>query len=290
MVRVLLFNKWSIRTKILAGFLSIAALAAVGGFINARGVGEMNDAFQSIADRATPAFLALHSMDASAHDMALVAITIVLSDDPPEVFDTNISAFETTVQEVEFAHDIYKNTRVHTEVFDEELNLKKRELYLSALSIVNAKKERATKEVLLGMIPSLRLRAEAFSEDVDIALTHEEEKVVTQKAHASAIGSKVLTTAVIFGVLETLLAVLIGLFIANYIGRPLKHLQEVAEDLTRGEFGRLIPVRSDDEIGRLAQTFNKMTMHVQRAQLEAEEKVREQATAMQKENEQLKEK
>ena len=285
MVRVPLFNKWSIRTKILAGFLSIAALAAVGGFINAHGVGQMNDEFQNVADRATPAFLALHSMNASAHDMALVAITIVLSNDPPEVFEKNISAFETTIQEVEFAHDIYENTRAHTEVYADELNNKKRELYLGALSIVNAKKEGVTKEVLLGMIPSLRLRAEAFNEFVEIALAHEEEKISVQKERASAIGKRVLTTAILFGVLETLLAVLIGLFIANYIGRPLAHLQEVAEDLTRGEFGRLIPVQSDDEIGRLAQTFNKMTMHVQRAKIEAEDKIREQTAGLQEENE-----
>ena len=283
MVRIPFFNKWSIRTKILTGFLSIALLAGIGGFINARGVGQMNDAFQSVADRATPAFLALHSIDASAHDMALTVITIVLSNDSPEVFDKNTSAFETTVQEVEFAHDIYENTREHTEVFDEELNLKKRELYFSALSIVNAKKEGVTKEVLLVMIPSLRLRAEALHEVIKTAFIHEEEKIVAQKALASAIGKRVLTMTILFGILETLLAVLIGLFISGYIARSLKQVQEVAEDLTHGKFGRLIPSKSDDEIGRLGQTFNKMAMEVQRAKIEAEDKVREQAAGLQKE-------
>lgn len=282
MVRISFFNKWSIRTKILTSFLSIAALAAIGGFITTRGVGEMNDAFQSVADRATPAFLSLHSMNASAHDMALTAITIVLSNDSPEVFDKNISMFETTVQEVEFAYDIYENTRGHKEMFEVELDVRKREFYLAALALVNAKKEGEKKEKLLSLIPPLRTASKALTATVETVLVHEEEKVVAQKARASAIGKKVLTMSIIFGVLETLLAILIGLFIANYIGRPLKHLQKVAEDLTRGEFGRLISVQSDDEIGKLAQTFNKMTMHVQRAKIEAEDKVREQAAKSQK--------
>jgi len=290
MAGISFFNKWSIRTKILAGFLLLALLAGIGGLINARGVGEMNKSFQSLADRATPAFLALHSLNASAHDMALAAIIVALSDDASSEFNSHVSVFETTVKEVEFAHSIYENTRERVETFDEELTLKKSEFYLGALSLVDAKKGGISKEVLLSMIASLRLHAEAFHNAVETVLVYEEEKIAAEKIRATAIGERVLTMTVIFGVLETLLAVFIGFFISGYITRSLKEVQEVAKDLAGGKFGRLIAVRTDDEIGELGNTFNKMAMEVQRAKIEAEDKVREQTAELQKENERMKEK
>jgi nitrogen fixation/metabolism regulation signal transduction histidine kinase len=48
-------------------------------------------------------------------------------------------------------------------------------------------------------------------------------------------------------------------FITLRIARPIKEMTEVANEITRGDLNRAIGVKSNDEIGILARTFNVMT-------------------------------
>lgn len=51
-----------------------------------------------------------------------------------------------------------------------------------------------------------------------------------------------------------------ALYIMTYrINKPLKLMSEAAKAMAKGDFSRRIPVTSDDEIGELAVSFNKMT-------------------------------
>ena len=62
---------------------------------------------------------------------------------------------------------------------------------------------------------------------------------------------------------------LIIIFLAFYImtyrmNKPLKLMSEAAHAMARGDFSKRIPVMSDDEIGELAASFNKMTNSLSR--------------------------
>jgi two-component system phosphate regulon sensor histidine kinase PhoR len=50
----------------------------------------------------------------------------------------------------------------------------------------------------------------------------------------------------------------IGLLVARMITKPLREMTSLAKDITSGDFTRKINIRSKDEIGQLAQTFNQM--------------------------------
>ncbi len=58
--------------------------------------------------------------------------------------------------------------------------------------------------------------------------------------------------------------------IVNRVTRPLQELRNSAEAVGRGDFSHQVPIRSSDEVGELASTFNRMTenVRVSRAQLE----------------------
>jgi two-component system NtrC family sensor kinase len=68
-----------------------------------------------------------------------------------------------------------------------------------------------------------------------------------------------------------LAALLVGLLIQRAIYRPLRDLQEGAARLAEGDLEQLIPVRSDDELGQLAQSFNTMTRALRKSRVELEE-------------------
>ena len=59
------------------------------------------------------------------------------------------------------------------------------------------------------------------------------------------------------------LAVGLALFISRSIAKPLLKLQQAATSIGRGEFSTKIEITSQDEIGSLAHTFNKMANELQ---------------------------
>ena len=70
------------------------------------------------------------------------------------------------------------------------------------------------------------------------------------------------------GVALLLVVVLSGLFIWVVVRNPLRELQKGTERLAKGELGFQIPVKSNDEIGDLAQSFNEMSGRLLLAQAE----------------------
>lgn len=61
------------------------------------------------------------------------------------------------------------------------------------------------------------------------------------------------------------IATLTGVFIVRVVGRPVRELQKSTERLASGELGFQIPVRSSDEVGDLAESFNQMSLELRAA-------------------------
>lgn len=55
------------------------------------------------------------------------------------------------------------------------------------------------------------------------------------------------------------LALLLGAILANTISRPVRELTAATKAVAGGELGHQVPVRTQDEIGELAQSFNQMS-------------------------------
>lgn len=63
--------------------------------------------------------------------------------------------------------------------------------------------------------------------------------------------------------------IVVALFLTYVLSRrvlePVKHLDRAAEEVTRRNYDYRVPVETDDELGRLAKTFNQMCESIQRA-------------------------
>lgn len=70
----------------------------------------------------------------------------------------------------------------------------------------------------------------------------------------------------------TLLAVIVGLLVGQGLSAPLRNLTETASQMSSGDLSMRVSVRGRDEIGQLAQQFNRMTERLEAsfAQLAAE--------------------
>jgi len=73
-------------------------------------------------------------------------------------------------------------------------------------------------------------------------------------------------TALVLAALGSILiAVLLGLFLARTITRPVRDLTAAASSLAEGRPNQQVQVRSQDELGELTRTFNKMSSDLQDA-------------------------
>jgi GAF domain-containing protein/HAMP domain-containing protein len=83
---------------------------------------------------------------------------------------------------------------------------------------------------------------------------------------------------VILSILITIAAAIIALIVSNLFTGPLLQLTKVAEDISAGDFTQRANIRSKDEIGVLAATFNTMSSQIQELVGSLEKRV-EQRTA-----------
>ncbi len=74
--------------------------------------------------------------------------------------------------------------------------------------------------------------------------------------------------------LAILVALLVGAFLAGTLSRPLRKLTTATQELASGNLGHQVDVSSNDEIGNLAQAFNKMSIDLAEG-----ERLRQQMTA-----------
>jgi len=66
--------------------------------------------------------------------------------------------------------------------------------------------------------------------------------------------------AILLGALAALaIALIIGIFLARTISRPVREVTAATQKVASGDLGYQVPVRTKDELGRLASSFNKMS-------------------------------
>ncbi len=110
---------------------------------------------------------------------------------------------------------------------------------------------------------------ETLSNDIPVMNTAESIKgsdgsvngVIYIRADLSSVYSTMQEARMIFiqaMAMAVLISVVISFFITNSITDPINDLTEKAERMASGDFSQKIDVRSDDEIGRLAEMFNML--------------------------------
>jgi len=76
---------------------------------------------------------------------------------------------------------------------------------------------------------------------------------------------QLLRPILVAGLAALLVAIVAGLAVSRAIGRPLQELRKAAEDIAAGNYGRRVASTGNDEVGVVAQAFNRMAEAVERA-------------------------
>lgn len=70
---------------------------------------------------------------------------------------------------------------------------------------------------------------------------------------------RIRDTSLLVATVGIVLAILFSSWAAARVTRPVEHLAQAAQDVAAGNWSACVEIRSDDEIGKLAEAFNQMT-------------------------------
>jgi HAMP domain-containing protein len=101
--------------------------------------------------------------------------------------------------------------------------------------------------------------------------------------------SLILNT-LIFGSVGLLISLTISLILSYYISKPLNQLKTGAEIIGGGNLDFKINVKTNDEIGRVAQTFNEMSAKLKTSYANLEEKVKDRTFDLEQRTKELEQK
>lgn len=99
--------------------------------------------------------------------------------------------------------------------------------------------------------------------------------VVLALRRLNELRAEILFTTTALTALVTLVAVIVTGVLARALTRPLKELSAAADAIARGELGTTVAVRTDDEVGALALSFNAMAESLARSHAALEESNRD---------------
>ncbi len=75
-----------------------------------------------------------------------------------------------------------------------------------------------------------------------------------------------INAVLFFGALiATGLALMLGIFLSRTLTRPIRELTQATHAVSEGDFSQQVTVRSNDELGELAQAFNRMSAELSRS-------------------------
>jgi HAMP domain-containing protein len=263
---------------ILVGFVVIAVLMTVVGFLGISATNEVAERFDEIADETAPALLALGKIETSVSKIHTEAVSFAYIDAELALTEegaaaaaaaaAEISELEEAKEALEFWEEEFAKV-AEDEVgqgFVEEIEEHEVSLYNAALALVRAKQEGKQGQIMLDLKEKLEREEEDFDELINRVIENEKGELVEQDeatAAASAAAGRILTVGVIA---SALLALFMGVFVSRSVAKPLARLRDVADAVARGDLTKRAEVKRKDEIGQLAASFNAMTESLLEAQ------------------------
>jgi len=104
------------------------------------------------------------------------------------------------------------------------------------------------------------LKVEQLREIID-ELEDDEDKIVgTIHSETESLAQNTARTLLIVIIIAFIGSVVLGLLISNSISKPIQELTKASQELKKGNLNYEIKIKSKDEIGELAETFNEMRM------------------------------
>ncbi|HSX34109.1 MAG TPA: ATP-binding protein [Candidatus Saccharimonadales bacterium] len=267
-----MFSRMSLQFKVILAFLVIIVVLAASSFYQIRSVQHFSGVLSKLVDN-----------DVARQDV---------------LDDIKLQSVQLRNQLLQYQVDLNQGSKVSMAAEKDKFtqradSLRSSESYYRKLSNADTGKDHrqdvasitnATEDVILKSLAVLEAAAGAPKNQVpkqaqdglaasqtrlDAAIArvsiNEQRAIITADNDADQTVLRLQSIIVGFAIFSTLLALGLGLIVSGWISRSLQRIKKGTEYIANGDFSRPIPVKSNDELGQLANTFNSMAERLKEA-------------------------
>jgi len=254
-----------LRTKFISVFLALASLVSAGGIINTINANRLRQNYTNISDKNTAALIYLEKIKFASLKIIL-AVTHYQNAGEINISTSNAQSRGQEIiaasQEIEKMLGEIESLPVGTEIrklFPEIYQIQSQaafkyqnlQLELENTNQFNSKKI----QNLVQQIIEIQLKLIDLS---DAAIKSEIAELVVEKERAQTSANQFLLINILFMASVAIAAAIMGLLLAETIAKPIVKLKKAALSVGKGNLDARADIKSRDEIGILARTFNEM--------------------------------
>lgn len=244
--------KWTIRKKIIGGFLAVSLLMVIVSGLSFAFLKEVDTSYTELVDVQAKVLLNAKAIQVQATQMNSSLRDYLLTQDPEaakkmEEASKELSALVSSTMEIASTpetKDALGKIETLNKQYDEVKN-----------QILSVSSDRALEIATTTLFPLSRdIRAVADE------INEREQAQMTQASQENSIRvDGVITTGLIISAIAVVLALCIGYFVSRWIARPVVLLASSAQKMAAGDLTvEDIVVKNKDEIGELARSFTVM--------------------------------
>ena len=256
--------------KITLGYVLSAFLVVIVGFASYRATINVEDRHEAVLAAVIPNLQALQVIEASG--LRILAITgeltwmhayangDVSSDDwKSELKELDHDAIQPFNDAIARYRKVAEELVEHELIFVEIIEEWGEQLKAESLHLVELVKQGATPEQLNQLREDLEETERNFLLSVESAKMHETEELRIETEILRDVLDNVERTIIIGSAIAFILAIFSGSLIARSLSRPIIALKNAAADVGNGDFSARVNIKSKDEVGTLAESFNAMS-------------------------------
>jgi two-component system cell cycle sensor histidine kinase/response regulator CckA len=278
--------------KLILGFLLVAGLAGFVGYVGVNSSRDASTAFEYAQEIEIPSLVATLQIKAAARQVSIKATEYCMrgaeSDkkktrEALEKLDARLDAFEKAQK-----REVAIEGREAEEAASVEMIKDKASLFKKGVNEYLAAKDRgASQEELFEREEDVHKARRELIHLVYRQVDNEQEELrhalAATKSNVTNVGSKIS----ILSLANVFLAILIGLFTARSISIPITKLRNAAREVGKGNLDARVDIKSNDEIGQLAVSFNEMAEDLRRYHNHLEDLVEKRTVELKTVNQQL---
>lgn len=263
-----MFGKPSIGKKLFAIFFTLSVITFFIGYSSSLNIKNNIRLFEEITSGTTPRIQALLEMKNISNEIAHNAHDIQIvneehteeekgsASDSKSLILADLEHLLRWIDEYRKASNDDNQQRLE---FIASIEKSKSEIIAATLSYVDAKELRVGDEIVLQKELTLNTEITTLKRMVENALVLETENLRLQKQDAEEGMRRLLLTIVGMSAASVCLAVMAWFTLVRLIVRPLRNLRDATQAIAGGNMENTINIKSKDEIGDLAKSFNNMT-------------------------------
>jgi two-component system, NtrC family, sensor histidine kinase KinB len=254
-----MLSRFSLRTKLLAAFLVVAALTGVIGYFNLQALRSSRALLDQVLDDEIPHLVVLREIGETAAATKTEALLFVHEE---------IGALhgkEAKEHLLTHLDELNKQNKEYTESVEdhdadrESIDAQVKGVTEQAHQLIASKEQGLGGEELEEKEEGFLQAQEALVETVHEIESEEVEGLEAQDKVSDKETTRLVRLSEGAIVFSTVFATSLGLLIAFSITRAVRRVRDGAQRIATGDFSQAVVVKSRDEIGQLAKVFNEMS-------------------------------